>query len=410
MSRRGLGIVALLVAATAALAWLGVRTVGAAGDGAWATVTRGDLVLGVSVEGELEARDGGFLGPPTIRQQGNFRIAFMAPEGQEVQRGQPVLGFDTTELENRLQQRVADRDSAETEIDKRETDLANRRSELALRLAEARARLRRAELQLETPEDLMAANDLATQRIDRDLAGREIAYLEERLELLDRQADAELGTLEERRTRAAARVREIEDHLERMRVTAPRDGVVIYASDWQGEKHKVGDTVWRGRPVLHVPDLNRLQAVGSVDEAEAGAVTPGQRVTLRLDAHPDRALEGRVAAIGRTVQRRSPRDPVKVVRLEIALDTVDPAVMRPGMRFRGRVEIDRVEDAILVPAQAVLATPGGPVVYRRSGVGHEVVHPEVGRRSDEAVEVLDGLRPGDRVALGVPVGAEEVAP
>lgn len=408
--RRRLGIAAFALVAVAAVVWLGVRTLSASGDGTWGTVERGDLVLGVAVEGELEARDGAFLGPPTITQQYNFRIAFMAPEGQEVRRGQPVLGFDTTELENRLQQRIADRDSAETEIEKRETDLAKRRAELELRLAEARANLRRTELQLETPEDLMAANALATQRIDRDLARREIDYLEERLALLERQADAELGTLEERRARAAARVREIEDHLERMRVTAPRDGVVIYHSDWQGEKPKVGDTVWRGRPVLQVPDLSRLQAAGSVDEAEAGALAPDQPVTLRLDAHPDRPIQGRVAGIGRTVQRRSPRDPVKVVRLDIALDAVEPEIMRPGMRFRGRVETERVEDAVLVPAEAVLATPGGPVVYRRSGLGHEAVRPELGRRSDDAVEVLDGLRPGDRVSLGLPPDVEEVAP
>ncbi|MFP3939816.1 MAG: efflux RND transporter periplasmic adaptor subunit [Thermoanaerobaculia bacterium] len=410
MRRRSLGVAALALVAGGVATWLGVQTVAAAGDGAWGTVERRDLVLGVPVEGELEARNGAFLGPPTIPQHFNFRIAFMAPEGQEVRRGQPVLAFDTTELENRLQQRIADRDSAETEIEKRRTDLAKRESELAFSLAEARADLRKTELQLETPEDLMASNELATQRIDRGLARREIAYLEERLALLERQAEAELGTLGERRARAAARVREIEDHLERMRVPAPRDGVVIYYSDRRGEKSKVGDTVWRGRPVLQVPDLDRLQASGSVEEAEAGTLAPGQPVTLRLDAHPDRPVDGRVAAIGRTVQRRSPRDPVKVVHLEIELDAVDPAIMRPGMRFRGRVETERIGDAVLVPAEAVLATPGGPVVYRRARFGHEVVRPELGRRNAEAVQVLDGLRPGERVSLGVPDGVEEITP
>lgn len=410
MRRRTLGVVALALAVGGVVIWLGVRTVAAAGDGDWASVERRDLVLDVPVDGELEARDDAFLGPPTIRQLYNFRIAFMAPEGQAVTRGEPVLAFDTTELENRLQQRIADRDSAETEIEKRRTDLETRESELALRLAEARADLRKAELQLETPEDLMAANELAKQRIDRDLARREISYLEERLALQERQAEAELGTLEERRARAAARVREIEDQLKRMRVPAPRDGVVIYSSDWRGEKRKVGDTVWRGRAVLQVPDLNRIQAVGFVEEAEAGSLAPGQPVTLRLDAHPDRTIDGHVAVIGRTVQRRSPRDPVKVVRLEIELDAVDPAIMRPGMRFRGRVETERIGDAVLVPPEAVHAAPGGPVVYRRTSFGHEAVRPELGRRNAEAVQVLDGLRLGERVSLGLPDGVEEDAP
>jgi hypothetical protein len=133
-------------------------------------------------------------------------------------------------------------------------------------------------------------------------------------------------------------------------------------------------------------------------------------VTLRLDAHPDRPLAGRVARIGRTVQRRSPQDPVKVVRLEIALDRVEPDLMRPGMRFRGQVEIARAADVLVLPAAAVTATAEGPLVFRRTAFGFQAVRPELGRRSEEEVEVVSGLAAGERVALGVPEGALETGP
>jgi len=410
MRRRRKALLAASALLLVAAGWLGVRARAAVDEVEWAAVERADLVLGVPVEGEIEARNASFLGAPAIARMYNFRIAFMAPEGSQATAGQPVLGFDTTELEQQLEARLADRDSAEKEIDKRRTDIAKRRSETELQLAEARARLRRAGLQLETPEDLVAARELAVQRIDRELAEREIAYLEERLELFDRQAAAELGALEERRSAAAARVREIEGHLERMRVPAPRDGIVIYVANWQGEKTKVGDTVWRGMPILQVPDLSQLRAAGQVDEADAGALAAGQRATLRLDAHPDRPLTGRLAAIGRTVQRRSPEDPLKVVRLEIDLDGAEPELLRPGMRFRGEVEIERAAGVLVVPASAVTATPRGPLVFRRTALGFEPVRPELGRRNDELVEVLSGLVAGDRVALEVPEGGLETAP
>jgi HlyD family secretion protein len=410
MRRRSKALLAGAAAVLAAAGWLAARARAAGDEVQWVAVERADLVLGVEIEGELEAREAAFLGAPSISRMGNFRIAFMAPEGSRVAAGEPVLAFDTTELDQRLLERLADRDSAEKEIEKRETDLAQRRSETELQLAEARARLRRTGLELEVPEDLVAARELAVQRIDSELARREIAYLEERLELLARQAAAELGALAERRAAAAARVREVEGHLERMRVAAPRDGVVIYATNWQGEKSKVGDTVWRGMPLLQVPDLSRLQGAGRVDEADAGSLAAGQRVTLRLDAHPDRPLAGRVARIGRTVQRRSPRDPVKVVRLEIALDQVEPELMRPGMRFRGQVELERAADVLVLPAAAVTATPEGPVVFRRTALGFQAVRPELGRRSEDEVEVVSGLAAGERVALGVPEGALETGP
>lgn len=406
--KRTLG--ALAVAVVLAGGWLVVaRAGGPAGDLDWVPVERGDLVLGVDVEGEIEAIDEAYLSPPSIPGQHQFRISFLAPEGSRVAAGQPVLGFDTTELEAQLQERIADRDSAEAQMEKRRTDLGKQRSEVELQLAEARAKLRKTELQLEVPEDLVAAKELATQEIDRRLAEREIAYLEERSGLFQRQADIELGSLAQKRDRAAERVDQIREQLDRMQMTAPRSGVVIYATNWQDEKPKVGDTIWRGNPVLQVPDLDRLQAAGLIDEADVGSVAVGQRVTLRLDAHPDRQVVGRVTQIARTVQRRSPREPAKVVRLAIALEGVEPE-LRPGMRLRGRVETERREGVLTVPAGAVTPTPEGPVVYRRATFGFERIRPELGLRNPETVEVLSGLEAGDRVALGVPEGAREAGP
>jgi multidrug efflux pump subunit AcrA (membrane-fusion protein) len=142
-----------------------------------------------------------------------------------------------------------------------------------------------------------------------------------------------------------------------------------------------------------------MKAMGMVHEADAGRVAEGQRVTLRLDAHPDVEFTGRVASIWRTVQRETWRSPKKVARLEIALDETDTRRMRPGMRYRGTVEVDRVPDALLVDADAVFLEPEGPVVYRRTLVGHEAVPVELGRRNPRRVEVLRGLREGDAVSL-----------
>ena len=368
-------------------------------------VERGTLVRTIDLEGTVEAVDPATVGPPSVPGVWDYRIAFLAPEGSRVREGQRVLAFDTQELEQRLRQRIADRDSAAKEIDKRRTDLAKQREQVELQLAEARAKLRRAELQLETPEDLMAANELARQRIDRDLARAEIEHLEERLELFDRRAGAEIGLLEDRRDAAASRVRQIEEYLDRMVVEAPRAGIVIYESDWQGEKVKIGDQVWTGRTILQIPELDRIHGTGTVAEADLSELEVGQTVTFRLDAHPDVRYDGQVADIGRTVHQRSPRDPRKVVRVEIAIDASDPERLRPGLRFQGGVEVERRTGVLLVPAEAVVSTPTGPVVYRKTLLGTEAVRPELGRVTRERVEIVSGLTEGDRVLLEAPGGA-----
>ena len=398
--RKKVLLVALILAAALFGLWAFAGRESASAEDEWAEVHREDLVVGVEVAGTLSATASAALGPPQIEDTWNFKIAFMAPEGAEVRQGQPVLGFDTSELETKLQGLMAERDSAEKELEKRLTHLEISRGEDEMRLAEAKSKQRRTALKLGIPEELVAAKERAQTSADLDLADREIAYLEKRLTLQQSQATAEIGALRDKRDRAAGRVREVEAAIRQMRVPAPRAGTVVYATNprQEQEKKKVGDSCWRGEKVMEIPDLKRLQADGQIDEADAGRVAAGQRVTLRLDAHPDVFYSGTVHSLRGTVQTRGQNDPVKVVGLEIALDQTDPQRMRPGMRFFGTVEIERASKALVVPAEAVFNQADGPVVYRRSRWGFDAVHPVLGRRNARWVEIRSGLAAGDRVA------------
>lgn len=406
MSRRRTTLLAAVAAAVALAALAAIATVGppasidlpdgAAEDGTL-RVRRGDLVLEVEVAGTLEAVDSHLLGPPAVPSMWNFKIASLAPEGAEVKAGTPVLRFDTSELQRLLQEKMAERDSAATELDKKRVDLERTLRDLELKLAEARARLRKAELKVDVPEGLEAANVLAGARHDRDLAAAEVDSLARRLELKRQAGRAEITALREKRDRAEERVTEIQDYVQRLTVRAPRDGTVIYVTDWRGDKRKVGDDVWQAAKVVEIPDLTRMQARGQVDESDAGRLAVGQPVRLRLDAHPESEYRGRVEEIARAVTRKDRGNPLKQVELVIALEETDPERMRPGMRFQGAVEVERAEGVVLAPAAAVRSTAAGPVAWRKTLFGAEEVHPRVGRRNEEWVEILDGLSVGTRL-------------
>ncbi len=411
MSRRRAllrGAVAALGAVALAALWLlagsptfGLGPAPGAGD---LRIERGDLVVAVEVAGTLRSTGSQLLGPPQIPMMWNYKIAFLAPEGTEVAAGTPVLRFDTSDLERRLLEKVAERDQAETEVEKRRIELEATLRDAELQLAEARARLRRARLETDVPEGLTAAKELLESRLDRRLAEREVASLTARLELEERAGRSEVAALVEKRDRAAARVAEIQQQIQRMTVAAPRPGTVIYVGDWQGEKAKVGDQVWQGRKILEIPDLASMEAEGRVDEADAGRLAAGQPVTLRLDAHPQVEYRGTVEEIEKTVKRREQGPPIKEVSLVIALESTDTARMRPGMRFQGEVEVERARDVVLAPADAVRSTAAGPRAWRRSPWGAEPVSLEVGRRNERFVEVVAGLSEGDRL---VPPPREE---
>jgi HlyD family secretion protein len=378
--------------------WLVAGRASASAPGAWSEVRRDDLVVGVPVAGTLSSVQAVRIGPPQINEVWDFKIAFMAPEGAPVRAGQPVLGFDTTELGRQLLDKRAERDSAQKEIEKKQTDLEVQQRDRQLDLAEAEARERKAALKVDVPAELVASKELAKSREDLDLARREVAYLKGRLQLESAQGATEVEALARKRDRAAVRVKDMESAIQSMTVTAPRDGTVVYVATEEGEKKKVGDSCWRGQPVLEIPDLRSMEAEGDVDEADSGRVAVGQRVSFRLDAHPDDVFTGRVRTIGGAVQSRSEANPLKVVRLEIDLDRTDPQRMRPGMRLLGTVEIERVSKALVAPLEAVFNRAGGPVLYRKAGWGSEAVRPVLGVRNDREVEIKSGLKAGDRVS------------
>lgn len=379
-------------------------------QGEWVRATRGDLVTGFEVTGTLASVASDSLGPPPLPEVWDFKIARIAREGTEVRKGEPVLSFDTTELQRKLEEKSAEADQARKQIEKERNDLALRTKDERLKLAEAEARLRKTSLKLEAPPDIVVINERKAAEIDHGVATREAKAIRTRLSALERAAAARINLLESRQREAEAVVARTSSAIAQMTARAPRDGTVVYVTNRRGEKRKEGDSVWKTDRVVEIPDLTKMKAEGEVDEVDAGRVTIGQRVVLRLDAHPDDELHGTIVSAGRTVQRkRGTEDPVKILRVEIALDRTDPEKMRPGMRFQGLIELGRAKNAVLVPREAVFLAAGGPRVHRRGTFSVEEVPLKLGRENDRFVEVLEGLAAGDRVLVAKTTDEEEGA-
>lgn len=392
----------IVIAAAILLAILTVGAVrskiAASHAGEWVKVRRDDLILGVDVTGELESASSISMGPPQVPEMWDFKISMLAPEGLDVKRGQPVLGFDSSDLDRRLQEFRAEADSAAKEIEKTRADLQLSAKDEKLKLDDAEARMRKAELKLEAPADLIGRSERKQLEIERDSLVKELALRRAKVAAMKTSTDEKLRLLESKLASARTRVTNIEQSIARMTLTAPRQGTVVYVMNWRNEKKKVGDSTWIGERVIEIPDLTQMRARGEVDESDAGRVSIGQRVTLRLDAHPDNEYHGRVASIGQTVQRkRGSKNPLKVMTVSIQLDRSDPALMRPGMRFQGLVETNRVAGATVVPVDALQIDRQSLTVVRRTPLGMDTIAVTIGRRNSEVAEVLRGLKPGDEV-------------
>jgi HlyD family secretion protein len=359
-------------------------------------VKRADLVLTVEVEGELAAVRSTEIGVPPVAEV-DFKIAFLAPEGTAVKKGEPILKLDAEPLERRLAEKRAEFAEAQKKVEQKEIDLRMKLLELDQQTAQSRADLGKAQLKAEVPPEVQRI-ELEKALLDRRGRERDLENLVAERRVTEALAGAELLSLRQQRDRARGRVEALEAAIEKMTVRAPQDGIVVYRTNWRDEKKKVGDSVWFGEVVLALPDLSEMEGDGFVDEADGGPVAEGQPVTLRLEARSDFDLKGKVARIARTVRQRSWRVPLKGYRVEIALEKTDPTFMRPAMRFRGEIETGRVAGLLLLPRQAVFLRDDGPVVWARRGLGWREVKVKLGRTNRKQVEIVSGLVEGDLVS------------
>jgi multidrug efflux pump subunit AcrA (membrane-fusion protein) len=144
-----------------------------------------------------------------------------------------------------------------------------------------------------------------------------------------------------------------------------------------------------------------------VDETERGRLALQQPVTLQLDAIADRQFTGKVEHIGTLATSDfSAGWPIpRNFDMEFAINESDPR-LRPGMTVQITVIVDRVPNAITIPAQASFLKSGQTVAYVWNGNKFEERPIQIERRSRDRILIAKGLQPGDMVALTDPTGKE----
>jgi HlyD family secretion protein len=360
-------------------------------------VKRDDLVIGVEVSGDIEAVDSTDVLPPPAGQSWTMKIAQLANDGDDVKTGDPIIGFDPSELMRDLETMKNEADAAEKKLLQKRNDASLARRDDVLKVAEAESDLNKKQLVANGPTDLSAAVDLATQKLDLENAKLVLAGARYHADQTKRSDDQEIAQLSEKATYAKHRTEVLIKSVATMQVPSPRDGTVVLKTDYSGQKKKIGDSVWRGETVLSVVGLSKMRGKGILDEVDLARVAAKQPVRLSLDALPDAKLTGIVDEISKSVEAKSQTDASRVAHLVISLDkTAVP--LRPGMRFRGQVETEKLAQVVQVPVEAVFVTADGPVAYRKHGSGVERVKLELGKRSTTEIEVKSGLVPGDLVS------------
>lgn len=276
---------------------------------------------------------------------------------------------------------------------------------------EERMKLRSSEIQVELACAALRLYESYTCRMNRDKQRSDFRDAERELIQVQKRGSSLLGQKTAMATQKRRQLANTKKQLEKFRkqlaemtLKAPCDGIVIYGDPrrpWDNERVRVGENVWSGFTIMTIPDLSEMQVFVRVHEGEVEKIKDGQRVLVTLEAYADRVVEGKVTKVGQVTSNEgwwSGEEAVKKFEIEVTLGNTDVKI-RPGISARTEIVVGEVSEALHVPLQAVFSEEGKTFCFQGDARSNKRVDVVAGRSSDSQVEIVSGLKEGDRVLL-----------
>ena len=130
------------------------------------------------------------------------------------------------------------------------------------------------------------------------------------------------------------------------------------------------------------------------------------RYTWLPDAFSESVFKGKVTSVANLAVDKSRTNKAKVFPVEIVLNETDKR-LAPGNTVSCRILVDKIDDVLFIPTEALMNESGFNFVYKKRATGYERVDVEIGQRNNDYVVITKGLAEGDEVALLDPFAAEE---
>jgi membrane fusion protein, multidrug efflux system len=197
---------------------------------------------------------------------------------------------------------------------------------------------------------------------------------------------------------ADAGARVLRERLERTVVRAPIAGLL------DSRAVEVGTLVSPGTPIARIIDAGTVKIGGGVPERFAGQIQRGTAVEVAFDGMRGELFSGSVGYVGASVDPSSRTFPIEV-------QVPNPRyVLKPGLIANIRLVRESLQNAIVVPQEAVLRVEDGYMVYVVAGGDAEPTAEArtvtLGPTQANRVVITSGLDVGDRVVV---VGQSRVA-
>jgi len=347
-----------------------------------ATVVRGDLQRDVSAQGRIVAAN-----HPRLYSPAQGIVSLTVKAGEAVKAGQVLATITSPDLKSQLAQEQARLQSMESDLSR--SDLAARQQNQG---DEQTVKLRRVSLEA-ARRDLQRAEKLRTDglinQVDYERARDAVHIAEVQLEQADKggnlgreSRDFEVQDRRRQVERQRLVVTELERRVGELVVRAPFDGLIA-TLDAQDR-----DAVAQNTPLLTIVDLSKFEVQVEIPESYAGEAAPGTPAAI---SYGGREVPGTLTAVSPEVRGGQVEATVQFKEM--------PAGLRQSQRVSVRLIFETRPNVLKVARGPFLEGGGGHKAYVLAD-GLATLQPiRVGATSVSEVEIVDGLKEGDRILL-----------
>ena len=350
------------------------------------TVKRGEMVRDVRGNGTLVPQVTRWVPAPAEGRVENIPVQAgveVSPDTIIVELSNPQLEQQATDAEFQVKAAQADQDNLRVKL---ESDAMTQKAAIAT----INSQYSQAKLQLDADETLAKQGLVAelVLKISRvavqDLANR-LKVEQERLAVNSKATNAQLNAASSRLSQLQAMAKLRRDQVNNLKVRAGTGGIVQQVSV------QVGQQVTTGLNIARVADPASLKAVLRVAETQIKDVRIGQTVLV----------DTRNGVIQGTVSRIDPAAREGTFDVDASLVGPLPPSARPDLSVDGTIELERLKDVLKVGRPAFGQANQTVGMFVLTPDGSEAVRTTVklGRNSVSTVEIVEGLKEGDRVII-----------
>lgn len=214
------------------------------------------------------------------------------------------------------------------------------------RIAQLRAAIVQADADMEKAErDLARQVTLSETEATSDLELRDYKTLRDKMKAVREMRQQEL-------VQAEAGLKRIHEDLQRTVIRSPIDGIVSRLVAELGEVVITGTMNNPGTVIMTISDLSKMQVRARVDEVDIPLVQPGQKARVYLQSDQNKPVPAQIIRVASKGIKPTGRD---VVTFEAIMEVLsNESRIKPGMTANVEIEVDRRDDAITIPVEAIV--------------------------------------------------------